>query len=195
MKTHLNLLPWTCRRNALMRTRALRWTAVWIGVAALTFTVFGFRMMRYRAAAVELGRLQEDNAPLEQIRGRIAESRTRLSALSAQEVILARLATPRPALTLLALVSRSVGECDGLVQVEQLALRTVEEGEKAGEKARPGGRTTVVIKGIALDNMAASRFVMALRNSKSFDRVELKSSIEEASSQRKACAYLVECGY
>jgi hypothetical protein len=195
MKTHLNLLPWTCRRNAMIRVRAVRWAAVWVAVSLLTLTVFGFRMMRYRAATVELGRLQEQAAPLEQTRSAIGGLRTRLGDLSAQEMTLARLATPRPALTLLGLISRSVSQCDGLVRVEQLTLQTIEEGDKANATARPVSRTTVIIKGIALDNLAASRFVMALRNSHSFDRVELKSSIEEPASQRKMCAYLVECGY
>jgi Tfp pilus assembly protein PilN len=194
MKTHLNLLPWSCRQNQMVRLRAVQWAAVCGVVSILTVTVFGLRMTRHQAAAAEVGWLQEQNAPLERVRGAIGDLRTRLANLRAQETTLARLETPRPALTLLGLVGRSVSQCDGLVRVEQLSLRSVEEDDKSGG-IRAANTTTVTIKGLALDNLAASRFVVALRNSRSFDRVELKASIEEATSQRKACSYLVECGY
>jgi hypothetical protein len=57
MKTHLNLLPWPCLRNRMIRLRAVQWAAVCVAACLLTVTVFGFRMMRYRTAVAALGRL------------------------------------------------------------------------------------------------------------------------------------------
>ena len=53
----------------------------------------------------------------------------------------------------------------------------------------------VTLQGIGVNNLAVARFVVALRETKAFDRVELKSSAETGSADSPACSYLVECSY
>jgi hypothetical protein len=53
----------------------------------------------------------------------------------------------------------------------------------------------VTITGAALDNLAVARFVVLLRQTGAFDRVELKSSEGKAPASQHVCSYIIECAY
>ena len=50
-------------------------------------------------------------------------------------------------------------------------------------------------KGIGTDNLSVARFVVALRATGGFDRVELKSSLKQALGERQIAGYIVECEF
>jgi Tfp pilus assembly protein PilN len=61
--------------------------------------------------------------------------------------------------------------------------------------ATEAGTTAVTLKGIGIDNLAVAQFVLALRQTKALDRVELKASVEQGTVGGAARSYLVECEY
>ncbi len=210
MKTYINLLPWRCRRNQLVRARLVQWSTVWAVTGVATLGVVLLALAGHRADTAEVEELEAEYAPIETLKAEVESLRSRVAQLGQQEAVLADLVNPRPALTLMGLVSRSVEQCEGRVRIEQLSLCPVQEPTAAAPKENekePQGKKTpaaspvagashvAILKGIAADNLAAARFVLALRRTEAFDRVELKSSVEQPTGSEKACAYVIECAY
>jgi Tfp pilus assembly protein PilN len=213
MKTYINLLPWVCQRNQLVALRLRQWLAIGAAVAVVLGVLCVARLQSRQAAESRLQGLKLEYTPTETLSKEITTLRARLAELSSQESTLAQLEDPRPALTLVGLISQSARKCEGRLKVETMALRSSEGPQasaKPGEAAKTapapaatspapastaGGATSVSIKGIALDNLAVAQFVVALRQTKAFERVELKASVEHASPGMPARSYLVECMY
>jgi Fimbrial assembly protein (PilN) len=198
MKTHLNLLPWKCQRGQMIRLRLARWSILW-GAAAGALVILGLLAWnRSQASQRQLERLEWEYAPVARLHNEIKTLRGRLEGLDRQEAALALLETPRPALTLLGFVSQSTRECEGRLRVEHLALQTTEEAARTAAKTpveKAPGPSAVTIRGTAADNQAVARFVMALRETGAFDRVDLKSSEEKTIEERRVCSFSVECAY
>ncbi len=214
MKNYVNLLPWRCRRTQIIRLRFRQW--LWpCGVTAAAIAIFfAAQLSRCLAARQRLDQFEREYLPLESLTAEIAASRGRLNEQSREVEVARRMESPRPPLTLLGLVSQTARDCQGQLQVDSLSLQTAGGRPKpaAGEpaKAAPGERTktaaketaetdgdstVVAIKGIALDNLAVARFVAALRQTKAFRRVELKSTKEQPLGACRVCSWLIECGY
>lgn len=198
MKTHLNLLPWKCRRGQMVRLRLAQWSlpgALIVGVLAIGSLV---EWSSSQAAQQRLERAEWEHAPLARLQGEIKTLRGRLDELDRQEKALAQLDSPRPALSLLGFVSQSARECGGRLRVEHLSLHATEEAAKTAAKTpgeKSAGASAVSIRGTAADNQAVARFVMALRETGAFDRVDLKSSEEKSVEDRRTCSFSLECTY
>jgi len=219
MKTHLNLLPWRCRQRQMARLRLRQWLLPWgaaLGAVAVLFLIQG---SRHQAARARAEQLEEQCIPVDKLQEEIRGLRERAGALTRRESMLKPLEEPRPALTLLAMVSRSAEKCEGQLRVEKLVLRPAGEAGKAAAApasvpalpgpaggdtkaaataplpARPASTSLVTITGIALDNLAVARFVVSLRQTGAFDRVDLKSSEEKAPTGQHVCSYTIECAY
>lgn len=211
MKNCVNLLPWKYRKARVLRLRLAQWSALWAATALAMLGAYFVESARWRTTGERLDALQEQHRPVARLGHQIASLQGRQKELSWRESILRRLDDPRPALTLLALVSQSAAQCSGGLRVEKLSLRVAAEGPKttaqkdaaAGSAAaapaspaagcpRPG---SVSIKGVALDNRAAARFALELQQTKAFDRVELKEALEQTVEGKHLCSYLVDCVY
>jgi len=198
MKNSVNLLPWKCCRMQVIRLRVLQWS-IPCAIAAAAVGLLGVvEWGRYRAAEARVEQLEQDYVPVASFGEQIKKQQQRLEELSGHAARVAALENPRPTLTLLALVSQSARECQGKLHVEALSLQpSGDSAKKAGKAAsQPDpGAAVVAIKGIAADNLAVARFVVALRQTKAFQRVDLKSTQEQPYGATRACSYLVECGY
>ncbi len=205
MKTRLNLLPWRVRRSQIVRRRLIQWTVAWAMVAGVTAGLCLAKANQRAEAQEALTRLEDEYAPIAAVRNQIQSCRKSLEAWNRREAAAAQLEDSRPALTLVGMVSRSARVCQGRLRIDLLTVRPRDEASRAAEKKpaekqktpTPAGSpsATVTIKGAALDNLAVSRFVAALRETKAFDRVELKSSAEQPIGDVRTCSYQVECSY
>ena len=199
MKNYLNLMPWKCRKAQLVRLRLRQWCVPWAVAGGLLVATGLVKWDQWRSSRDRVERLQRACEPTDALKEEIRSFARRAEALKAREALLAQLEHPRPALTLLGFVSRSAKECEGRLRVESLAMRS--EGGPAGAAGRgsaesgPGQVASVTVKGIAADNLAVARFVLALRQTKAFNRVELKSSQEQPADRRRTRSYQVECTY
>ncbi len=218
MKTSLNLLPWRCRQTQLLRLRWKQWRWPCCLTAAAVAVLFVIETSRYVAARQRLDELQRQHLPLETLESQLATLRDQIGRQSRELEAVRRLEGAQPPLTLLGMVSRSARDCQGQLRVDTLSLHPA-HGAKAvaGTSSQPktavkpasnetkaeakpaaeadGDAALVTIKGIALDNLAVARFVAALRQTKAFRRVELKSTKEQPLGACRVCSYLVECGY
>jgi hypothetical protein len=217
MKTSLNLLPLEHRVRETARRRFVHWCLVWAVCAAAAVGVWWLKHGRCLALRQRLQVAQRDYAPLEKLLGETETMRSELDGLHAKGTILGRLLDDKPVLTLFGAVSQSAQRCNGRLVVQRLlferhkkpdgdppASEPSQEGPakrpaagQAGptppsaETAEPWGAVT--IEGQASDNVAVATFVVSLRESGLFRRVELKSSVGKTSADGELRTYQLEC--
>lgn len=199
MKTHLNLLPWNCRQTRVLRARLRQWSLPWGAALGAVLVVLVIQWNRCQAVRERMEQLETQYAPVENLREAIKGLRTKLGVLEQQDRLLAQLEPTRPALTLFGLISQSARECQGQLRVEQVLLQPPAEGEKnakpENQPPKPVLSATATIKGIATDNLSVARFVVALRQTRAFERVDLKASEENQTDGRPFRSFTVECAY
>ncbi len=223
MKTHLNLLPWRCRRTQIIWLRFRQWLWPCCIAAAAIVVCLAAQASRYAAARQRLEELDREHLPLESLDAQVAALQGRIQLQSREIDAVRQLEGSRPTLTLLGLVSQCARDCQGQLQVETLSFQAATQRAKAAahwpqaanepskttskapgqpaktaakEPAEPEGDSTLVtIKGVALDNLSVARFIAALRQTKAFRRVDLKSTKEQPMGACRVCSWLVECGY
>lgn len=208
MKRFVNLLPWTYRRQQLARRRLLQWAAVWALLLPLAAAGLGAALLRRAELRQRGADLEAQYAPVAELARQLTEGRKTLRQWEDRRKAAAALEETRPALTLLGLVSRCARACEGRLRIDKLSLQP-RQAPSASEPpktplGRPGPQTsrvagrpsaTVAIQGQALDNLAVAQFVAHLRETRAFERVELKSTAQQPGGQTQLCAYLVECIY
>jgi Tfp pilus assembly protein PilN len=223
MKTHLNLLPWRCRRTQILSLRLRQWLWPCCTAAAAIAVCLVAQASRYAAARQRVEELQRDYLPLETLDSQIAALTGRIERQAREIAAVRQLEGARPALTLLGLVSQCARECQGQLQVESLSFQAAGPRTKGGPKPsqaageplktaskapgppaktaaketaeREAESTLVTIKGVALENLSVARFIAALRQTKAFCRVDLKSTKDQPMGATRVCSWLVECGY
>ncbi len=209
MKRFVNLLPWKYRRRQLIRRRALQWAALWAVLVPLGAAGVGAGLLQQAEVRQQVADLEAQYAPVAELARQLAEGRKTLRQWQERRDAAAALEETRPALTLLGLVSRCARACDGRLRIEKLSLQprqtsAAAESPKAPPPGRPGPQAprpasgpsaTVTIQGQALDNLAVAQFVAHLRETRAFERVELKSTAEQPGGPTPVRSYLVECTY
>jgi Tfp pilus assembly protein PilN len=219
MKNQINLLPWKCRQQQVFRLRLMQWIIPWGFVIGFVLTTTVVQLIQYNDAHERVRRLEKACDPLADLRRKIDSLQKTQTEVARREAILAGLENPRPALSLLGLVSQSASKCKGRLHIEHLATHSLDAspaaagrpsagatafgGATKGLPKPPAPTTTMAspptmglaIRGVAADNVAVSTFVVALRKTNAFEKVELKSSQEKTTDDRRTCSYLVECVY
>ena len=203
MKDRVNLLPFGFRRKLLFRRAAKRWGLA----AALCSIVLGlmgvreYRELRLQQQGLALRQMRAE--PLEMLKSHNARLAEKLKLLAERETLLGELESGHFALQLLSAVSRSAAAGDDGVHVQHLGLSrvTTRVVDKSAPEPKPGERRpeteietlVVTVKGIGADNLAVARFVVALRDTGLFEKVDLKSSTLGADASRGVRSYIVEC--
>lgn len=209
MKRFVNLLPWKHRRRQLIRRRLLQWAAVWAVLVALGAGWVGTGLIQRAEVHERVAELEAEYAPVGELTRQLTEARKTLRQWQERRDAVAALEETRPALTLLGLVSRCAQACQGRLRIDKLSLQPHQatpaaEASKHASPGRPGAQAprapsgpsaTVTIHGQALDNLAVAQFVANLRETRAFERVELKSTAEQPGGQAAVRSYQVECAF
>jgi hypothetical protein len=205
MKTHINLLPPAYRKSQLTRRLLVAWSFVWAicAAAGLVACVFAYRenlVLRDEAIAVE-----RSVAPVRRLLDENAVMQGSLKELEAKSRVFGELQSERPMLSLVGAVSESASRCEGRLVVEYLRFERRQERETETAKTPPADASQkppaqkdaawgqVTIRGDALDNLAVATFVVGLRESGLFRRVELKSCIRSPGGGADIRSYVMEC--
>jgi len=205
MKRSLNLLPLGHRVRELTVRRLLGWSLVWAVCAAATLGLWWPKQGRCRTARQAREAAQSSFEPLE---GLLAESdsmQEELDWLQANGIVSGKLLDDKPVLALIGQVGQSASECHGRLVVRNLLFERREHPveidqpepkgpkEKTPEPEDTGPWAVVTLEGEAVDNLAVATFVVGLRDSGLFRRVELKSSHEKSPTQNAFRSYQIEC--
>ena len=218
MRSSLNLLPLEHRVWETARRGLLRWCLVWAVCAVAAVGVWWLKQGRCRATRQRLQVAQREYAPMETTMQASDRMRNEIDQLLAKGTILGKLLDEKPPITLIGVVSKSARTCNGRLVVHSLSFRRHErpsEGDARAPKNRqanpgkppPTGRKgpaepaaaktepwgSIALEGKATDNVAVATFVVNLRESGLFRRVELKSSVGESTADGQVRSYLLEC--
>ncbi len=188
MMEHCNLLPAEFQRRLLIRHRLWQWSFVW---GATTVVIAGLVAHRVNFLLSHETRLQHMEQRCEPLRKQVAEIRdlrTRLQEMNGRELLASELDGARYPLELMGLVSQTARACGPELQIRRFKLW--HDAKPAGpptkaERKSTGETTTtpksevicLTLAGLATDGLAVARFATALRETRVFESVELKSSI------------------
>jgi hypothetical protein len=205
-KSHLNLMPAPFRNRLRTRTRSRVWPAVWgLTLVACAATVM-WQREDLHAARAEAERLRERVAPLRAIEAKTRALRRELNEVARRNELVQSLERHRPPVRLIGVVSRSAAPLAKELSVEELRLQQHAEEPAAPKnstprpsvRANPGAgavRHEVTILGSARDDVAVTRFVESLRDSRMFHTVQLRSTQPVESPGGLQRKYEVTCAY
>jgi hypothetical protein len=200
MKTMVNLLPKSFRRQQLARKRAIQWGAA-LSVALLGSMASHWSDLREQhALAQELEVLSREYQPTQTMLKQLVEMRQRLDNLQRQEAVARELEYQRNPLALLGVISQTAQKANGRLRVTKVDLTDFQKPERmagavAGAGTSDGRSSGVVVSGVSLDNPAVADLLDGLQNSGLFGQVELLKMKEREGSSTKLSDYEVRCEF
>ena len=209
MRKHINLLTLNYRRRCLVHRRLRQWSIAWAVVAAALLGGWLAERSRWLAVMEDAEIHEQRYDEVRALRGEIARLTAQKKGLGNQQALVGRLAQAPPPLLPVALVSASAGKCQGRVAVRRLVYNQEAVPQAAASPpvaptvARPDDRSAedrnrqsarLTLEGVGIDNVAIAEFVVGLRESGVFDRVDLKSAAASLTQAGIVTAYQVECG-
>lgn len=199
-KTHLNLVPDSFRQRVLLRRWGTRWLAIWLTAAAgmVAFIVVLDRRIHWDDQVC--GSMESKARPIVEIQNACERIKAELAALEQEDALLRRLTNEGSPIESVGLVSLGAKQCEGRIWVQRVRFRTELPDEKknpilantsGGESARhPTQKLTV--EGVGTDPLSVPHFVSALRDTKGFRKVELKSSLKTEFQGISTWAFVIE---
>ena len=205
MMEHCNLLPLEFQRRLLIRSRLLQWSVVW---GVITVAVAGLAVHRVCFMFAQQERVQVMERQSEPLRNTVAENerlRGQLEEMTGREVLLGELDSAAYPLQLMGLVSRGASACEERLQVREFSLQRVQNAPRQTtttsapaevEQSQPVAEMMrLTLEGRAVDDLAIARFVTALRQTRVFESVELKSSVGSQFGNTWTREYQVACTF
>ncbi len=205
MNDFLNLLPLEYRRRVLLRRRLVLWAGIWAVSLAAAVGVSVSKHAAYRDVRRKTEAAERAYRPLNELTRQCTTMQKELDQLHAKGTLLGQLRDKRPLLTLVGVASQSARQCRRRLVIRDLLFeRNTDQTKGAQTKgaqtkgALPETGSTpwasVTFKGDAKDNLSVATFVVGLRDSGLFRRVELKSSLgAKSSDDEKTRSYWLKC--
>lgn len=196
MRTMINILPASYRRQQIVRNRVVQWSSI-IGCVLLTGWVWHWHEMRQHTyLSQQLDVLSREHAPTQTMLKQLVDMRQQLKELQQQESVAKELETQRNALTLFGVISDTAQKTKGRLRVTKLELSNFQNvGAVAGANTAappPGG---LLLSGISLDNPAVAELLDGLQHSGIFSHVELLKLKEREGKDTSLRDYEVRCEF
>ena len=210
MKDYVNLLPWNYRRRCLVRRRLRQWAVAWTVVALALVVGWLDLRAQWETALAQVETHDQRYDEVRSLKGENARLLAQKQGLGKQQDLVVQLQQAPPPLLPVALVSASASRCEGRVAVQHLVyneeppttqpvpqLTPTPSGTQPAIVAtanRPPRSARLTVDGIGADNVAVAEFVLGLRDSGVFERVDLKSAAASTTRAGNVTSYQVECG-
>jgi hypothetical protein len=196
MKTMINLLPRSFRRQQVVRQRLIQWTAVACTVLATGAIWHWYERLENVELAQQLESLQREHAPARYMLEQLEDMRKQLDDLQQQESIATELEYQRNALTLLSVISDAAKSTKGRVRVTTLELKDFQSIQAlSSPEAADSSNTGLLVSGVSLDNPAVAELFDGLQDSGIFRRVELVVSKERREGDLGLRDYQLRCEF
>ncbi len=195
MNEFINLLPLEYRRRVLLRRRLVLWAGIWAVSLTVAVSVSASKHTAYRDVRRKTEAAERAYRPLEQLTRQCTTMQKELDQLHAKGTLLGQLRDERPLLTLVGVASQSARQCRRRLVIRDLLFeRNLEQTKDAAPETDSTPWASVTFKGDAKDNLSVATFVVGLRDSGLFRRVELKSSLgTKSDDDEKARSYWLKC--
>ncbi len=194
MRTMVNLLPQSFRRQQMLRRRIIQWTSIIAAVLAIGWCWHWYEMREDRELSQQLQLLSREHAPTQKMLKQIVEMRQQLVELQQQEAVAKELDCQRNTLTLLGVISDTARKTKGRLRVTKLELNNFQSSGGVGgtNAAKPSG---LILNGVSLDNPAVAELLDGLQKSGIFSRVELLTLKERDEKDASLRDYVVRCEF
>lgn len=195
MKTMVNLLPPSLRREQMLRKRVVQWASI---ISAVLVTGWGwhwYEMREDRKLVQQLDTLSREHAPTQAMLKQLMDMRQQLVELQQQETVAQELECQRNALTLLGVISDSAKKTKGKLRVTRFDLTNFQDAHgnvEGGAAAKPPG---LILGGTSLDNASVAELLDGLQNSGVFNHVELLTLKEREDKVAALRDYEVRCEF
>ena len=192
MRTAINLLPQSFRRQQILRKRLVQWTSI---ISAVLVTGWGwhwYEMREDRQLIQQLETLSREHAPTQAMLKQLMEMRQQLKELEQQETVAKELDCQRNALTLLGVISDSAQKSKGRLRVTRFEISNFQSAQGASDGTKTPGLT---VGGVSLDNLAVSELLNGLQKSGVFRKVELLTLKEREDKDSALRDYEVRCEF
>jgi Tfp pilus assembly protein PilN len=194
MRTAINLLPQSFRRQQVLRRRAVQWSTIISAVLVMGWGWHWFEMREDRQLLQQFETLTHEHAPTQAMLKQLVEMRQQLKELEQQETVAKELDCQRNTLTLFGVVSDTARKTKGRLRVTKFELSNFQntQGPTDNAAAKPPG---LIINGVSLDNPAVGELLDGLQKSGIFKRVELLSLKEREDKDAALRDYEVQCEF
>jgi hypothetical protein len=192
MRTAINLLPQSFRRQQIIRKRLVQWTTI---ISAVLLTGWGwhwYEMREDRQLTQQLETLSREHAPTQAMLKQLMEMRQQLKELEQQETVAKELDCQRNALTLLGVISDSAQKSKGRLRVTKFEISNFQSAQGASDGTKTPGLS---VSGVSLDNPAVAELLDGLQNSGVFRKVELLTLKEREDKESALRDYEVRCEF
>ncbi len=194
MKTMINLMPQSFRRQQILRRRLIQWTSIVSTVLAIGWGWHWCEMREDRQLTQQLDTLSREHAPTRSMLKQLVDMRQQLVELQQQETVAKELDCQRNALTLLGVISDTARKTKGRLRVTKFELVNFQSapGSVDSAGAKPAGLT---LDGVSLDNPSVAELLDGLQKSGIFSRVELLTLKEREDKESALRDYQVRCEF
>ena len=143
MRTMINILPATYRRQQIARKRAVQWTSIMAVVLGTGWCWHWVEMREQVRLTQQLEVLSREHEPTQTMLKQVVDMRRQLKELQEQEGVAKVLETQRNALTLLGVISKTTQQTQGPrardARWSSLIFRTLVDDRKAGSGVPKAG--------------------------------------------------------
>ena len=122
MRTMINILPASYRRQQIVRNRAVQWITIIAVVLATGWAWHWLEMREQTHLSQQLEVLSREHAPTQTMLKQVVDMRKQLKELHEQESVAKELETQRNALTLLGVISNTAQKTKGRLRVTKFEL-------------------------------------------------------------------------
>jgi Tfp pilus assembly protein PilN len=195
MKTMLNLLPVSFKRQQMARRRVIQWTSLLSAVLLLGWGWHWYEMREYRALSQQLETLSREHAPTQKMLHQLVDMRQQLVDLQQQESVAKELDCQRNALKLLAVVGEAAQATKGRLRVMKLEIDNFQGMQSASDPQNAGKPTGLLLDGLSLDDRAVGDFLDELQKSGVFSHAEPLAIKEREDKSASLREYQIQCGF
>ena len=196
MKTMVNLLPPSLRRQQLIRRRMLQWSFAICAVLLVGWISHFYELASQRALSQQFELLSREHQPTQLMLRQLVDMRRELAELQEQEAIAIELEQQRNALTLLGVLSQTAKNTSGRLRVTQLELTNFQNRSARDGSIKSNGEPgSLLIRGVSLDNSAVPELLDGLQDSGIFSWVELLALRERPDQEKSLRDYEIRCDF
>jgi hypothetical protein len=200
LKNYANLLPEEYRRRRLVRRRLIQWTLVWSAVLMAALPLWGWQSHHLSLKQEQLRQRHEVYAPTNKMIRDIPRMRSEMRELSQRDDMVRKLGDDCPPLAALGMVSQAAANSGGKVRIFQLIVDRppTQSGHletKEAQQTSIDKPSLLTLQGTGVDNQSVARFVVNLRQTRAFHRVDLKSSVRGRLALSDVQRFVVECEF
>lgn len=176
MRSMINLLPASYRRQQMLRNRMTQWATA---IAAVLVVGWGWHWLEMREQAQlrqQLDVLSREHAPTRTMLQQVVDMRRQLKELDQHEAVAKELESQRNALTLLGVISDTAQKAGGRLRITKLELSNFQQVSQGNAAAANGQAASgLVLVGVSLDNPSVAELMDGLKHSGLFSKVDLKT--------------------